>query len=41
MLITKQFGEQKKMNNKKQNIRKEVKKELERTRMRMCLLTGC
>lgn len=39
MLVTKQFGEQKKMNSKKQNIRKEIKKQDERNKM--CPTSGC
>ena len=39
MLITKQFREQRKMMNSKQNFRKEVKKENEKARM--CPTSGC
>jgi hypothetical protein len=39
MLITKQFGEQKKMMNSKENFKKDTKKENEKARM--CDISGC
>lgn len=41
MLVTQKLGEKKKMTYQKEQLKKIVKKEIEQTRIRASLVTGC